>query len=365
MKFFNMIPSSDGTACLLLYGPVGHGEKVDASEVVSELLALEQQYSKIEIRINSLGGEVFSGIAIFNALSSSKADITIYVDGVAASIAGIIALCGKPLYMSSHARLMLHRVSGGEWGDAEQLRKAASMMESLERTLAGMIASRCKITAEQVKTTYFDGVDHWLSASEALEMGLIDGIYDIADEDAPNESASTDDIYQFFTNRLAIQSQIKDKNMAFIDDLRVRPSFQNATTEEQLMAEIANMENQAAKVPALESKITQLTQELANIRKAGHEAIVNQAVTEGRITEAQKATFIALLASDEDNAKTLLGSLPVRNSSVETFINQTGKGTSDLLTMSWDEIDKAGRLAELKNQYPDAYKEKFNETFRK
>lgn len=228
-----------------------------------------------------------------------------------------------------------------------------------------MIATRCKLTPEEVSARYFDGVDHWISASEALGMGLIDGIYDIDDDDAPSSTASSEEIYQFFTNRLAFGRSQSKENMAFIEDLRARPSFTNATTEEQLMAEIARLENSAAKVPALEGEVARLKQALSDMRKAGHEAVVNQAVTEGRITEAQKTTFMALLASDEENAKTLLGSLPARNSSVEKFINRTGKETSDLLSMSWDEIDKAGRLAELKNKYPEAYKEKFAQEFGK
>ena len=108
MKFFNTIPG-DGEVAILLYGDVGDGQKVDSGRVVSELMALQAQYDKIDVRINSNGGDVFSGIAIYNALRTSKADITIYVDGVAASIAGIIALCGKPLYMSPYTSVPLKR----------------------------------------------------------------------------------------------------------------------------------------------------------------------------------------------------------------------------------------------------------------
>lgn len=111
-RFFNVIPG-DGSAALLLYGDIGDGYKVESGRIVSELLALQAQYKKIDVRINSRGGDVFSGMAIYNALRQSKSDITIYIDGVAASIAAIIALCGKPLYMSPYAKLMLHSVSGG------------------------------------------------------------------------------------------------------------------------------------------------------------------------------------------------------------------------------------------------------------
>lgn len=133
-KFFNIIPG-DGDVAILLYGDVGDNQKVDSARVVTELMALASQYRKIDVRINSCGGDVFSGIAIYNALRTSKADITIYIDGIAASIAGIIALCGKPLYMSPYAKLMLHAVSGGTWGNASDLRRTAEMMEACRATL--------------------------------------------------------------------------------------------------------------------------------------------------------------------------------------------------------------------------------------
>lgn len=364
-KFFNIVPKSDESASLLLYGPVGEREKVDPAEVVTELMELQKQYKKIDIRVNSTGGEVFAGIAIFNALKASKADITIYIDGVAASIAAIISLCGKPLYMSTHARLMLHRVQGAEYGTAKQLRDAAEMIEELEGTLAKMIASRCKTTPEEVAAKYFDGADHWFTAKEAEQMGLIDGIYDISDADVP-ESATNDDIYNFFTNRLATSGQPNknNKNMAFIDDLRARPSFKNATTEAELMTEIANLENSAAKVTALEGKVAELTAKLAAARKAENTSLLNQAVAEGKITQAQVPTFMSLLDSDEQNTKSLLASMKAHKTSVQAFIGD-GKEKTDLLAMTWDEIDKAGRLAELKENYPEAYTQKFEETFRK
>lgn len=155
--------------------------------------------------------------------------------------------------------------------------------------------------------------------------------------------------------------------MAFIDDLKARPSFKNATTEEQLMAEIARLENSAAKVSALEGKVAELTAQIAESRKAAHTALLDQAVTEGKITEAQKPAFLSLLDSDEENAKSILSSLPLRKAGkqVEQFIDQHGDKKSDILSMSWDEIDKANRLAELKSNYPEVYQQKFDEAFKK
>lgn len=193
-KFSNII-KGDGKAIIMLYGEVGEGRSVDSNRVVSELFAMENQGCKIEVRINSQGGDVFSGMAIYNALRQSKSDITIFIDGVAASIAAIIALCGKPLYMSPYAKLMLHNVSGGTYGNAKELRQIADQMEVLQTNLATMIADRLGMEADGVASKYFDGEDHWITASQAMEMKLVDGIYDMeAVEDPPT---TTDGIYNF------------------------------------------------------------------------------------------------------------------------------------------------------------------------
>ncbi len=171
-QFFNVIPSAGGEATLLLYGEVGDWSEVSARDVVTRLMELTSTYKKIDIRINSGGGEVYCGLAIYEALRNSTADLTIYIDGIAASMAAIIALCGKPLYMSPYARLMLHNVSGGSWGNSKELRRVAEEMEQLQGTLAKMIAGRLGKTPEEIEATYFDGEDHWLTAQECLTMGL-------------------------------------------------------------------------------------------------------------------------------------------------------------------------------------------------
>lgn len=220
-RFFNMIPGQDA-ACILLYGDIGDYDKVRSGDVVRELLEMEAQYKKIDVRINSNGGDVYSGIAIFNAFKNTKADITIYVDGIAASIASGVALCGKPLYMSRYSRLMLHSIQGGAYGNKKELAEVIEQIDSLENTLAEMLAIRCKKTVDEIKAAYFDGTDHWLTAEQALAAGLIDGIYD-TEETIPADS-TPDQVYTIFNNRL--KQPLNDTQMNF-DELRKRPAFQN------------------------------------------------------------------------------------------------------------------------------------------
>lgn len=360
--FANEIPGN-GTVSVLMYGNVGNGEKVDSERVVTELMELAAAYGKIDVHIHSKGGDVFSGIAIYNALRTVKADITIYIDGLAASIAGIIALCGKPLYMNKYARIMLHRVSGGSYGTADELRKAADIAEELENDLANMIATRCKMKPEDVKAKYFDGQEHWISAQEALSMGMIDGIIDTGE--SLSENATNTEVYNYFMNRLNLEPQ-KQRDMDFINELKKRPSFANLANEDDMLKHITTMENQAAKVPALEAKVTELTNQIAESKKTAHQAFLNQAVAEGKITKEQVPTFLNLMLADEANTRKCIEEMPKKGTvKVEDILHVQGSAKNDLANMSWDEIDKAERLAELKNQYPEMYKQKFNEKFGK
>lgn len=358
--FRNRIPGEDGTVCVLLYGYVGEGEDVDAGRVVAELGELQRQFNKIDVRINSMGGEVFAGLAIANALRTCTAQVNIYVDGVAASIAGVIALCGKPLHMSNFSRIMLHRVSGGAYGTAEELRKSAELIEGLESTLCEVIAGKCKMNPEAVRAKYFDGGEHWITAREAQQMGLADSLYDMQGAETAPQTPTAQQIYEF-TNRL--QMQRNNEEDMLIDELKKRPGFASVQDEAQALSQVAVLENQAAKVPALENRITELTDEVSRMRSAANEALLNDAVSSGRITQQQRELYAKLLESDYENTRALIESLPARSRRIEDYINNAAGSGEDLAKMSWDEIDRAERLAELKDKYPALYTQKFNEKF--
>lgn len=365
-KFFNYVPKSDGGATILLYGDVGPWGDIDSQRVVTELLALEGEYNSIDVRINSTGGDVFTGIAIFNALRQSKANIKIYVDGIAASIAGVIALCGKPLYMSQYARLMLHKVSGGAYGSAKELRETADLIENLEGSLAEMVAQRANLTKEEVHSRYFaDGKDHWLTAKEALALGMIDGIHDLPEETALDESSSTDDIYQVFNNRLEKTEAQEPSTMALLDEIKRIPSFANATEADI----VTRLQNQALKLEEKDKAITNLQERVAELEAKELEALLNTAVADGRITQEQKPTYLNLLKSDRANAEALLASLPKADAgakqfhSAKQFTQPTGSGASKYHGKTWRELDKENLLAEYKKYDPEGFASLYKDEF--
>ena len=357
-KFLNVVVASAGSASRMLYGNVGAEDGVNAEMVAAELIALQQEFQNIDVHINSNGGEVFAGIAIYNALRSSTANINIYVDGLAASIAGVIALCGKPMYMSRFSRLMLHQVSGACAGGAREMRQCADLIEGLETSLAEMISGKCGLPADAVKSEFFDGNDHWMTAEEALRRRLCDGLFDVSGADALGASPTAEAVYAF-----ANSLQTKPSNpikMDLFNELKKESSFKDLS-EEQALAQVKTLANEAAKVPALEAKIATLEASQKAAKDEAVAAYLNQAVSEGRISADQVDTYKALMAADEASTRKIIDAMPKKAQQVSIANLLKGKGaagaaagaTKDLAQMSWDEIDQAERLPELKNEHPN------------
>lgn len=363
-KFFNYIPTGNGRASVMLYGDIGGKEGVSAEQIVSEMAWLAGEYPMIDVHINSVGGEVFAGIAIFNALKGSPSMVNIYVDGLAASIAGVIALCGKPLHMSRYSRLMLHSVSGACAGGARDMRECADMIEGLEGTLADMISRKCGMPSEEVKTSFFDGKDHWFTAEEAKMMGLCDDIYDLQGSDTLGSAPTNEQVYNF-VNKLNTKTP-KPNKMEFIDKIKGLDEQFKDLTEDAIVAKVKSLSNEAAKVEALQARIDQLEAENKASKEAAVEAFLNQAVSDGRIKADQKESYRKLMAADKATTEALINAMPkAAKPSINDFLHQgAGAGDAkDLAQMTWEEIDKAERLGELKDKFPELYKQKFQEAF--
>ncbi|MBQ9570405.1 MAG: Clp protease ClpP [Prevotella sp.] len=345
-RFFNIIPGN-GSCCLLLYGEIG-GE-VNSGDVMRELIEAERSYGRIDVRINSVGGEVYAGIAIFNALRQSKADIHIYIDGIAASMASAIALCGKPVEMSRYARLMVHTVRGGCWGTKKDMADCIRELETLEGILCQMYASKLGKSEDEIRSLYFDGDDHWLSAQEALDQGFIDGIYDV--EDTPSvmplsDKMTNDEIYATFNNRLLLEPQT-DRKMGLLDELKKNPKFKDCTSEEaalqvvaQLTQTVGSAEALAAENATLKKENQAFKDEKAAAFVAEKQKMLDDAEKCGKINAVTRPAFAALLESDFEKGKKALEELMPTKRVVDELRND-GKKES-----AWDK-----RKAQILDRY--------------
>lgn len=131
---------------------------------------------QLNLHINSPGGSVFQGIAIYNMLKQSKAHVNIYVDGVAASIASVIAMAGDTIFMPSNSMLMIHNPYTFAMGNANELRKAADDMDKITEASKKAYLEKAgdKLTDQELQQIMDD--ETWMTAQEAVDKGLADEI---------------------------------------------------------------------------------------------------------------------------------------------------------------------------------------------
>lgn len=167
-----------GVPELLIYdeiGPSWYG--LIGADTVMEALAEIGSVDAICVRINSPGGDVFEGVAIYNALVRNKARVTIAVDALAASIASVIAMAGDEIEIAGNAMLMVHNAWTFAMGNAVELREICDVLDQIDATITNTYVARTSQTADDVRALM--AAETWLTADKAVEMGFADTKIDL------------------------------------------------------------------------------------------------------------------------------------------------------------------------------------------
>jgi len=168
---------ADGDAVeLLIYGVIGLPKEfggVEASDV-AEALAEHANASEVRVRLNSPGGFIFDGVAIYNQLVRHRARVVMDIDGIAASIASVIAMAGDEIRIAANAMMMIHDPSNIVWGTAEEMRRQADLLDKRKAQLVKTYVARTGIDADEVTRLMSD--ETWLDADEAIGLGFADTI---------------------------------------------------------------------------------------------------------------------------------------------------------------------------------------------
>jgi ATP-dependent protease ClpP protease subunit len=308
----NIIPGKESDA-ILIYGDISPWD-VSAKDIVSQLMQAAYTGKKTDVRICSNGGDILEGIAMFSALRDTQANVELYIDGVAASMASVLCACGKPVHMGKYSRMMLHTVQGGTWGTPTEIQNALDLAKSLQDDLVGIYAKKMGLTPEEVNATYFDGQDHWLTADECLRLKLIDSIYD---SDPIDINLAPKEVYQYYINKVINQFN-SDENMD--KDVRKKLGLPETATEAEVIAKIEEMNaaKTAAETAAAEKdgKITTLQTEVDGFKQkeqqtidAEDDALIEAAVLENKLTADQKPAVKAMLKANREEGTKFINSL--------------------------------------------------------
>lgn len=167
------LAADDGAdeAEVFIYGDIGGWwGGVTAEQFAKDVAALEVQ--TLNVRLNSPGGLVFDGVAIYNALANHRANVVIHIDGLAASIASVIAMAGDEIRIAEGAHVMIHKPWSFAMGDAELMRKEADVLDHLEDGLVDIYAARTG--KKRAALQEWMAAETWFRGKHAVDEGFAD-----------------------------------------------------------------------------------------------------------------------------------------------------------------------------------------------
>jgi ATP-dependent Clp protease protease subunit len=176
-KFWNFKAASESIGELMLYGDISSsswwGDEVTPKQFKEDLDALGD-ISELNIYINSGGGDVFAGQSIHSMLKRHSATKTVYIDGLAASIASVIAMAGDKIIMPRNAMMMIHKCWTLAIGNADDMRKMAEDMDKIDESIVAAYEQKTGKDAKKIKKMMEK--ETWMTAEDALADGFADEI---------------------------------------------------------------------------------------------------------------------------------------------------------------------------------------------
>ena len=251
--WFRIENKTESAAEVYIYDEIGYwGTTATAfAETLREL-----DVDTITLHINSPGGEVWDGVAIYNTLVDHKAKIIVMVDGLAASAASFIAQAGDEVVMQQGSTFMIHDASSAFWGNADEMRRGADVLDKVSDNIAAIYADRAGGTKDEWRTIM--KAESWYNAEETVEAGLADRVAKRAsDEDEEEEKESAENRWNLglfnYQGRSAAPDPIQVRNSALqTKEQRMPQSVSVPVGVQTATAEVEPVVTPAVETPAVE-----------------------------------------------------------------------------------------------------------------
>ncbi len=344
-------------ATLLLYGELG--VKVDGDYMAQEINFLINNGIKVNLRINSNGGSVIQGLSILNAIMNKN--VNTYVDGIAASMAGVIAVCGQRVYMNDFARIMVHDPM--LLGKKNITNKEKNALGHIKDMLATILSRR---GCEKNKITSWMEAETWFTAADAVVNKLADEVVNTGMSEKVNES-----IYEF------VNLQYKPKTESMIEKIISALGFETDPGQDKVVEKIDALKNQvsdltgklsaaeqnvtdtSAQITAKDTEITNLKTQLAAADKAIVASMVDKAIAENKVKKDSREDLISLGCENKASLEKLLNAVKPATVKLTDLIN-TGAGNGTVKDYDWYQKNDPKALMKMKEEDPGQFEELFN-----
>ena len=270
-----------------IYDEIGvHG--VTAKSFLEDLKGLKGK--DITVHINSTGGDVFQGQAIYTALKNYTGKVTVKIEGLAASMATIIALAADRVEMTSNSLFMIHSPMSNVFGNKSQMRKQINALEKVETTMLSVYKAKTNISEDEIEQMM--ARETWLSAHEALELGFVDEVlgavkvvarYDLSGyqnktaeeilntlniDNHKKESTMSEDLKTWFVGQI---SDLKEMIVGKAEEPQAEAE-QVATEEVKAEQPEANIDELKSELDALKQERDELSQKLSVEKEKANES---------------------------------------------------------------------------------------------
>lgn len=283
--------AANHSADIFIYDIIGNvysdQSPITARNFLQQLAQLSDVQT-INVRINSPGGDTGEGLAICNAIIASKKNIHTWNDGMAASMASAILCSAKEgkRHAAKGSMTMIHSASTIAWGNKAQMAETSEMLGKFDEVLAEIISDAAGLTVEETVAKWMDGKNHWLTAKEAEEAGLVT-IEDYISEELPENvtDMKMDRVAAFYSpskitnntnmsilspkfktisafGKIAVADRTAENFKAVNDELKAE-GITGATLVSDV--DFTDTMEAAGKVPGLETKVTDLGTQVTNL----------------------------------------------------------------------------------------------------
>lgn len=379
-KYIRNFEGGDKSAQMFIYDEIDEG-KVNGVQFAYEMryLAEVEKVPEIKVRINSPGGNVLQAFSIVSAIintnEAGKTEVNTYNDGVAASSAGFILLCGANVYAKDYSRLMIHGVSGDATTENEK-----SALSNLAAMITTVFSNRTGIVASFFEDLLNNGRDNWFNTQDAIKQGFIKA------ENIENTGVKLN--LPKDLNRVALA--VANKANEILNELKpltmkkviAKLGLQEAASEEVVLAAVENAleatktaENSLKianeKATKLEGEKEALETKLNAVNKSAAVTVVENAIKEGKFTPVDEAAKTALIAQAENGLeafKTLIKSIPTKAANILDEIkpeNLSKNVIEKVNNRGLRQLEKedAALLAEIRNSYKADFVKMYNEAY--
>ena len=312
-KWYNIQNKAGSATDVYIFDEIGMWG-ITAQNFISDIKDLKD--TPINLRINSLGGDVFDGLAIYNIIKKRTAKTTVYIEGIAASIATIIALGADEVVMSENSLFMIHNASGGAMGESKDLQKTAEVLDKITRQLAEVYEAKTGMSQEAIQDMMDE--ETWLNAQEAFDLGFVDTISDAI------KVAAKYDVSKF---KNITQEEIKNKLSININNKKMTNELKewfNSKVEEIVAT---------AKSGASVSK--DVAEQVAITVNLGDNDEITNKISEFEAKAIELTNKISLLEEDLISAKGNNETLTVEVEGLNATINKAG-ATATVITTDGD-----------------------------